>query len=105
MVAGGGHAWLLVGGMHDCQGACVVAWEHAWLLVGGHAWQGGMHGCWEGIHGCQGVCVVAGGGMCVVAGRGMHGCWGVCVVAGGGACVVAGRGACMGYDDIRRYDL
>ena len=45
----------------------------------------------------------------------MHGCsWGGCVVApggcawlllGGGACVVApGEGACVGYNEIRRYD-
>ena len=59
-----------------------------------------------------GACVVAWG--CVVAGGGE-----ACMVAGGGTCMVAGRGhawflgghvwrkgggACMGYDDIRRYD-
>ena len=86
MVAGE-HAWL-PGGVHSCQGACVVAGGvHG---CGGHAWLPG------GMHGCQGACVVAGG---------MHGCWGVCMVAGGmhgclGACVVA-RGACKGYDEIR----
>ena len=38
-------AWLL-GGMHGCQGACMVAGGHAWLW-GGHAWlPGGVHGCW-----------------------------------------------------------
>ena len=25
MVAGGGHVWLLVGGMHGCSGPCMVA--------------------------------------------------------------------------------
>ena len=56
-----GHVWLLggmrgcwgacvvVGGVHGCRGACMVARGHAWL-------QGGMCGC-------QGVCVVL-GGMC-----------------------------------------
>ena len=53
MVAlGGGHAWLLWGGvMHGCSGG----W-HAWLLPEG----GGMHGC------SGGLCVVAPGG-CMVA--------------------------------------
>ena len=100
MVGGGGHAWLW-GGMHGCQGVCMVAGGCAWL-------QGAMHGC-------RGVCMVVGGmhgcggcawlqGVCMVVG----GCaWlrGACVVAGGharlrGACVVAG-GACIGHDEIR----
>ena len=104
----GGHAWLL-------RGACVVAGGHACLLQGGHA-------CllW-------GVCVVAPGGHVWLLGwwghawllGGMHGCsgghaWllqGACVVAPGGhtwllwgACVVALGVACVGYDEIRRYD-
>ena len=40
MVAGG-HAWL--GGVRGCWGACVVARGHAWL-------QGGMCGCRGGMH-------------------------------------------------------
>ena len=49
VVAPGGHAWLLLGGMHGCLGG-------AWLLPGGHVWLlwGGMHGCSKG-----GACVVA----------------------------------------------
>ena len=52
-------------------------------------------------------------GGCIVAPGGMHDCsQGACVVAPGGhawllrggACVVAPGGACMGYDEIRRYD-
>ena len=87
---GGGHAWLLRGGMHGCSGR-----GRAWLL-------------WGGVHGCLGVCMVAGGACvvaprgvaCVVArGGGMRGCSGACVVALGGhvwllwgACVVASGG-------------
>ena len=42
MVALGGHAWLLWGGMCGCSGgACMVA-------------PGGMHGCSGGMHGCLG---------------------------------------------------
>ena len=59
---------------------------------------GGVHGCsrGRGMHGCSGGCVVA-LGVCVVALRG-HAwlLW--------GACVVAPRGACVGYDQIWRYD-
>ena len=44
-----GHVWL-PGGMHGCQGACVVAGGPVWLL-GGHEWLP------EGMRGCQGVCV------------------------------------------------
>ena len=64
--SGGGHAWLLWGGMPAwlLQGACVVAGGGmrgcsgggcAWLL-GGCAWllPGGMHGCSQGgVHGIQ----------------------------------------------------
>ena len=58
---GGGHAWLLLGGMHGCSG------EHVWLLRGGHAW------------------LLWGGWVCVVALGGMRGCSrGVCVVFQGG---------------------
>ena len=112
-VVAGGHAWLpggvwlpgehlwLLGGMHGCRGACVVARGHAWLLGGmhgcrggmcgcqgacmvarGHAWlPGGMHGCWGVVCGCQGACVVARGYAWLPGG--MHGCQGVCMVAGG----------------------
>ena len=46
VVALGGHAWLLQGGMHGCSGGC------AWLLPGGgHAWFFG------------GACVVFSGGV------------------------------------------
>ena len=44
VVAGGmrgchrGHVWLL-GGMHGCQGVCVVVGGHVWWLGGG-----GVHG-------------------------------------------------------------
>ena len=71
----GGHAWLFLGGAGH---AWWCSWGHAWLLWG-HAWllQGGVHCCRQG---------------------GMHGCsWGACVVAPGG-------GACMGYDEIQRYN-
>ena len=85
----GGHVWLLLGG--GCAwllwGVCVVdpgGRGHAWLLPGGggHAWllrgvwllRGGMCGCSRGVHGCSQ--------------GGMHGC----------------SGACVGYDEIRRYD-
>ena len=95
----GGHAWLLLGGMHGCSGGvCMVApggvcgcsGGHVWLLpggvcvvaLGGHAWllPGGQEVCgfsWGGMHGCSG------GGMC--------GC-------------SRGGGACVGYNEILRYD-
>ena len=82
----GGHAWLL-GGMHGCGGACVVAggacvvaWGCVWL-PGGHAWLLG------GMHGCRGACMVAGGpawllggwhvwlGGCAWLSAGMHRIW------------------------------
>ena len=74
-------------------GACVVAlggW-HVWLLQG-------VCGCSRGYMVCsqegrawllRGACVVAPGG---------------CVVAARGVCMVALGGACMGYDEIQRYD-
>ena len=51
---GGGCAWLL-GGMHGCRGACMVArWGYVWL------------GC---VCGFRGVCMVASqGGVCMVVG-------------------------------------
>ena len=72
MVAGG-HAWLWVcvhdwGGMHGCQGVCVV-------VATGCAW------VWGGVHGCWGHAWLLGGHAWL---------W------GGAACVVAG-GACVGY--------
>ena len=68
VVAAGGHAWLLWGGMCGCSGGafmvalggghawllwggmCVCSGGHAWLLLGGCAWllRGGMHGCSQG---------------------------------------------------------
>ena len=126
-----GHARLLGGtvcgcwgGMHGCQGTCVVA-RGACMAAGGCVVAGGVwlpgEGCVVargGVCGCQGACMVAGGtcmvagGPCMVAG-GMCSCWGACMVAGGhvwlqeggvhdcwGACVVAGGmcgcwGACV----------
>ena len=58
MVAPGGHAWLLPGGvMHGCSqgGSCMIA-------------LGGMCGCsWGGMHGCSGGACVVARGVCVVA--------------------------------------
>ena len=74
MVAPGGCAWLLQGGMHGCSRG-----GHAWLLQ----W-GGMCGCSWGVHGCSrghawllpgGVCGCS-GGACVVALGGVRGCFG-----------------------------
>ena len=65
MVAPGGHAWLLRGGMRGCSGGGMrgCSGGPAWLL------KGGMHGCSRG-GGCS-------GGACVVARGGMHGfIWG-----------------------------
>ena len=51
MVACGGCAWFLWGGVHGCSGGvCMVS-------LGGHAWL-----LWEGMRGCSGGCVVAPGG-------------------------------------------
>ena len=90
------------GGMHGCQGACMVDRGCVWL-PGACVVAGGMHGCQGacmvagahaqlpgGVHGCQGVCVVAGGHAWLPGG--MHGCQGACMVA---------RGTCMGYDEIQ----
>ena len=63
VATGGGHAWLLLGGMHGFSRG-----GHAWLLRGGmRGCSGGMHGCcWGGIHGCSGgACMVAPRGACV----------------------------------------
>ena len=104
LLTGGGHAWLLQGG--------VVGWGAYMVAPGGHVWLlpewGGMCGCLGGMRGCsgggghawllpEGACMVAlGGGACVVAPRvrGMCGClgghpwllwgWGACLVASGG---------------------
>ena len=80
--SGGGHAWLVQGGMHGwSRGACVVG-------LGGPAWfySGGMRGF------IPGVCVVLFGGM-----RGFI--WGACVVLFGGACMVFF--SFFGYNEIR----
>ena len=72
MVApGGGHVWLLLGGMCGCsQGG------RAWLLWGG-------------------TCMVASRGACMVAPGG------ACMVAPGGVCVVApGGGHAWFFDEI-----
>ena len=46
---GGGHVWLLPGGL------CMVAGGHAWLLGGGHGCLGGMCGCsGGGMRDCSG---------------------------------------------------
>ena len=101
------------GGLHGCQGVCVVAggicgcrgvggmcgccWGHAWLLGacmvarGWHVWLLG------GMHGCLGACMAPGG----------HAWWRGCAWQRGhawqrGACMV--RVAWVGYDEIRRYD-
>ena len=58
-----------------------------------------------GVHGCSGgACVVALRGVCMVAPGGVHGCSGGHAWLLPGACMVAPGGACMGYDEIRRYD-
>ena len=82
---------MVVGGVHDFWGVCMVArgrecmvvGGHAWLPGGGHAWLLGGHE-WlpGGVHGCWGACVVAWGGI--------HGCRGAWL-----------WGACIGYDEIR----
>ena len=67
---------MVAGGVPGCRGACVVAVGHAWL---------------------PGACVVP-GGMC--------GCRGVSVVARGVAKggMYGEGGACVGYEEIQRYD-
>ena len=52
---------MVAGGMHDCQGVCMVARGHAWLP--GACVVGGVHG-W-------GACMAAGGGHAWLPG-GMH---------------------------------
>ena len=84
-----GVVWLL-GGMHGCRGACVVA------RGGMHGSQGGMCGCqghaWftGGMHGCQwwGACVVAGG---------VHGCWGCVWLLRGHVWLPGGMCGCQGH--------
>ena len=94
---GGGRVWLL-------RGVCPVApgGGHAWLLRGGCVWLLG------GVHGCSWVaCMVAPWGACMVAPGG-----GVWLLPGGHAWLLWGGvhawllpgGACMGYDEIQRYD-
>ena len=68
---GGGGMCGCWGGIHGCQGACVVAggvmcgcWG-ACVVAGGHAWL-------RGVCGCGGVCVVGGGHAWLPGG--MHGC-------------------------------
>ena len=62
-----------------------------------------------------GACMVAPGGMCGCSWGGMHGCsqggvhgcsrgGGMCGCSGGHAWLLWGGGACVGYDEIRRYD-
>ena len=48
VVALGGCAWLLLGGVHGCSGG------HAWLLRGCMVALGGMHGFPGGMHGFSG---------------------------------------------------
>ena len=76
---GGGHTWLLWGGMHGCSGgACMVApGGHAWLLPGG-----GMHGCSQ-----RGACMVAPGGGHVWL---LPGGWGHAWLLWGGMCGCSG---------------
>ena len=78
---GGGHAWLLLGGMCGCSRGCGCSqgrrW-HVWLLLGvcmvapgaWHVWMlpGGMHGCSWG-----GRAWLLPGGACMVALGGVHG--------------------------------
>ena len=71
-VVAGGCVWLL-GGVHGCWGACMVAGGHAWLL-GGCVW------LWGGMCGCWGACVVARG--CAWLLGGMCGCWGAWLPGG-----------------------
>ena len=112
MVAGGGHVWLLAGGMHGSwwRGMCGCWWGACMVAGGGHAWLlvGGMHGCWWG------ACVVAGGGHAWLLVGSVNGCWqgGHAWLLGGmpgcwwgvhgwwGACMAAG-GPCLGYDEIQ----
>ena len=95
---GGWHVWLLQeacvvarGGMHGCFGGYVVALGGACVVVPrGHAWL-----LW-------GACMVARG--CVVAQGGAWLLWGACMVDSMGHAWLLPGGACMGYDEIWRYD-
>ena len=79
MVAPGGHAWLLRGGMHGCSG------------------EGGMRGCSGGMRCCSGGRGAGGvhgfiqGGMCGFI-------WGACMVLFRG---VHGFFSFFGYNEIR----
>ena len=78
--------------MHGC-------WGCVWLLgacmvAGGYVWQGGMHG------GKGGACMARRCAWQIGVG-GMHGERAVCMAKGG---MCGEGGACVGYDEIRRYD-
>ena len=79
------------GGMHGCQGACMVA--RGCVVARGHVWLRGV------VHGCQGACMVAGGHVWLLGGAWLPGACmakGVCVVKGAwqrGACMA--KGACV----------
>ena len=67
--SGGGHAWLLRGGMRGCSGGMRgCSWGECMVSLGGHAWLllGGVWLLPGGMHGCSGVCGFS-GGACVVA--------------------------------------
>ena len=103
MVAPGGlHAWLL-GGVHGCSGACMVALGGVHGCSGGHAWlppgvcmvaPGGVCGCSRGCMVAQGVNGCSWGGMGGFFWGGMRSCF-----LGGHAWFFPG--ACIGYDEIR----
>ena len=124
-VHGGGHVWLLRGGMCGCSWGGMHGCSqggHAWLLRGGLP-RGGMRGCsWGGMCGCSGgACMVAPGGHAwlltggcawLLMGVCVHGCsrgghawllqgghaWllgGACMVALGGHAWLLWGGACV----------
>ena len=123
---GGMHVWLLPGGMCGCcWGACMVAPRGAHMVaLGGCVWLLQRGACVVALGGCMvalgGMCccswghawLLSGGCVCLLRGHvwlllgGMH----VWLLPGGmcgccwGACMVAPRGACMGYNEIWRYD-
>ena len=80
----GGHVWLLPGGVHGCSGG------HAWLLPGGHAWL--LPG---------GACMVAPGGHAWLL-------WGVCGCSGGHVWLLLGGHAWLLWGghvwDTTRYE-
>ena len=108
---------LFTGDVHGCWGGCVVAREACMIAVGMRGCGGACmfaRGCMDArghawlLGGCMvaGACVVAGGGHAWLPG--VHAWWrGACMAKGGvhgeGGCVWH-RGACMGYDEIRKYD-